>query len=264
MKKLALLLLLSIVTLSLQAASFDHSDWDRLLKKHVVSINQGVATQVDYDGFLRDRFELKAYLGSLESVTKSSFNDWSKQEKLAFLINAYNAWTVELILTEYPELESIKDLGSWIKSPWDRKFIPLLGSVHSLDEIEHGMIRADSVYQEPRIHFAVNCASIGCPALATSAFTGDKLDSQLNQATHHFLSDRSRNYLSGDTLNISKIFKWYRNDFERNWGGYRKLQEFLITFRSSLDLSDYDIQRLNSGVIEIEFLDYDWRLNDKR
>ncbi len=264
MKKFALLLLLSIATLSSHAASFDHAEWDQLLKKHIISINQGVATQVDYRGFSRDRFQLKAYLRSLESISKSTFNHWPKQAQLAFLINAYNAWTVELILTEYPELESIKELGSWLKSPWDRRFIPLLGSIHSLDEIEHGMIRADGVYQEPRIHFAVNCASIGCPALAGTAFTADKLDAQLDQVTRNFLSDRSRNYLAGETLNISKIFKWYRNDFERGWGGYQKLVQFLVAYRSSLGLSDDAIQQLKSGDIEIEFLDYNWQLNDKR
>jgi len=263
MKKLLLLLLLSIATFSSQAASFDHGSWDELLKKHVIAINHGVATQVDYGGLSRDRFQLKTYLRSLESVSKQTFNSWPKPDQLAFLINAYNAWTIELILTEYPELESIKDLGSWLKSPWDRRFIPLLGGTHSLDEIEHGMIRAESVYQEPRIHFAVNCASIGCPALATSAFSGDKLDVQLDEVTRSFLSDRSRNYLQGETLNISKIFKWYRDDFERGWGGFHKLQQFLVAYQTSLGLSNRDIQRLNSADIEIEFLDYDWKLNDK-
>ncbi|MCF6323738.1 MAG: DUF547 domain-containing protein [Gammaproteobacteria bacterium] len=264
MKKLAFILLLSMVTLSSHAASFDHAEWDQLLKKHVISINQGVATQVDYRGFSRDRFQLKSYLGSLESISRATFKHWPKQQQLAFLINAYNAWTVELILTEYPELESIKDLGSWIKSPWDRRFIPLLGSTHSLDEIEHGMIRAKGAYQEPRIHFAVNCASIGCPALSMDAFTGDKLEAQLEVVTHLFLSDRSRNFLKNDTLNISKIFKWYRDDFESGWGGYHTLQQFLSAYQTSLGLSDDQVQRINSSDIEIEFLDYDWKLNDKR
>jgi len=263
MKKLLLLMLLGLATFSSQAASFDHGSWDALLKKHVIAINHGVATQVDYSGFSRDRFQLKAYLRSLESVSKQTFNRWSKSDQLAFLINVYNAWTIELILTEYPKLKSIKDLGSWLESPWDRRFIPLLGGTHSLDDIEHGMIRAEGVYQEPRIHFAVNCASIGCPALATSAFNGDKLDLQLDGVTRAFLSDRSRNYLQGDTLNVSKIFKWYRDDFERGWGGYQKLQQFLVAYQTSLGLSDHDIQRLYSADIEIEFLDYNWRLNDK-
>ncbi len=263
MKKLVLLLLLSTATLSLHAENFDHAEWDLLLKKHVVPINQGVATQVDYRGFLRDRSQLKAYLRSLESISRLTFNNWSKQDQLAFLINTYNSWTVELILTEYPNIKSIKELGSWLESPWDKQFIPLLGNIHSLDEIEHGMIRANNIYQEPRIHFAVNCASIGCPALSVDAFTGDKLEAQLDAATRHFLSDRSRNFLSGDTLNISRIFKWYRDDFERGWGGYHNLQQFLMAYQISLGLSDNEIQRISSSAIEIEFLDYDWKLNDK-
>jgi len=264
MKNLILTLLLSIVTFSTQAENFDHTQWDGLLKKHVVAINQGVATQVDYSGFARDRFQLKAYLKSLESVSSSTFKSWSKADQLAFLINAYNAWTVELILSEYPKLKSIKDLGSWLESPWDKRFIPLLGKTRSLDEIEHGMIRAEGVYQEPRIHFAVNCASIGCPALSVAAFAGDKLEAQLDEATKRFLRDRSRNRLNGDTLNISKIFKWYRDDFERGWGGYHQLSQFLIAYRDSLDLSNSDIRRLNADDIDIEFLDYDWNLNSKR
>ena len=92
------------------------------------------------------------------------------------MINAYNAWTVEFILTKYPDLDSIKDLGSFFNSPWDKEFIPLLGKTVSLNDIEHGLIRGSDRYNDPRIHFAVNCASIGCPALREEAYTGDKLN----------------------------------------------------------------------------------------
>ncbi len=263
MKNWAVTLLLSMVTFSSQAAGFDHTQWDDLLKRHVVAIDQGVATQVDYSGFARERFQLKAYLRSLESIPLSTFKNWPKAEQLAFLINGYNAWTVELILSEYPKVKSIRDLGSWLESPWERRFIPLLGKLRSLDEIEHEMIRAEQHYQEPRIHFAVNCASIGCPALSTDAFTGGRLDRQLDEVTRLFLSDRSRNRLSGDTLYLSKIFEWYREDFERGWNGYQTLAQFLATYQTALGLSDNDLQRLKRGAIEIEFLDYDWRLNRK-
>ncbi len=263
MRRLILSLLLSVMTLSVQAASFDHSHWDVLLKKHVVPINQGVATQVDYGAFARDRFLLKDYLNSLESVSLAMFERWPKSEQLAFLINAYNAWTVELVLTGYPGIESIKDLGSWLQSPWQKTFIPLLGKTRSLDDIEHGLIRAEGKYQEPRIHFAVNCASIGCPALSAMAYSGAEIEAQLDAAARRFLSDLSRNRLAGDRLNVSMIFKWYREDFERGWGGYQRLEQFLSAYGDSLGLSTRDIQRLNSGAIEIEFLDYDWNLNRK-
>ncbi len=264
MRRLILSLFLSVMTLSAQAVSFDHSHWDGLLKKHVVSINQGVATQVDYAGFARDRFQLKSYLKSLESVSQATFNGWSRSEQLAFLINAYNAWTVELVLTEYPDIESIKDLGSWLQSPWQKSFIPLLGETRSLDGIEHGLIRADGTYQEPRIHFAVNCASVGCPALSATAYTAADIETQLDEAVRFFLSDRSRNRLEVNTLNVSRIFKWYRDDFERGWGGYQRLEQFLAAYGDSLGLSVRDIQRLKSGAIDIDFLDYDWNLNRKR
>lgn len=259
--KTFLFCILLITGLSAQAASFEHNAWDALLKKHVVPINKGVSTQVDYDGFLKDQFHFRVYLSRLEAVSKSTFESWSKAEQLAFLINAYNAWTVELILTKYPDLESIKDLGSWITSPWKKSFIPLLGEIHSLDDIEHGLIRAEGQYEEPRIHFAVNCASIGCPALAPTAYTGEHLNAQLDTVTRLFLSDRSRNRLNGDTLNVSKIFDWYNEDFERGWGGYKTLIQFFSNYSKELGLSERDIQRLKSGDIDIDFLDYDWRLN---
>jgi len=264
MKQFISTFFLLMASLSLQAAVFDHDEWSSLLQKHVVPINKGVATQVDYGGFARDRFRLRGYLKSLESISQSNFERWPREEQLAFLINAYNAWTIELILTQYPTLESIKDLGSWIESPWDKSFIPLLGKTRSLDEIEHGLIRGEGRFREPRIHFAVNCASIGCPALAATAYTGEQLVSQLDEATRLFLSDRSRNRLTGDRLYLSKIFKWYRDDFERGWGGYRRLEKFLADYSDALGLNESDVRRLNSGDIDIEFLDYDWALNRKR
>nr|MCU0919333.1 DUF547 domain-containing protein [Burkholderiaceae bacterium] len=150
-----------------QGAGFDHSHaaWTALLRKHVRLVRGGQATQVAYAGFAADRAVLKTYLDSLSAVAPAAFSDWSKPERQAFLINAYNAFTVELILTKYPDLKSIKDLGSLLSSPWKPKWIPLLGGKVSLDDIEHAMLRKRGDYDDPRVHFAVNCASIGCPAL---------------------------------------------------------------------------------------------------
>lgn len=253
-----------LISWSAYASEFDHSAWNSLLNKHVVMIDQGTASQVDYDGFAKDRTQLEQYLKSLKSVSHTSFDSWSKQEQLAFLINAYNAWTIELILTEYPNLESIKDLGSWLSSPWSKEFVPLLGETRSLDDIEHRMIREEGVYNEPRIHFAVNCASIGCPALLSNAFTGAQLKQQLDEATQRFLKDRSRNQLKGDTLYVSKIFDWYGEDFEKGWGGYQSLVQFFAGHSEALGLNDADVKRLKAGDIDIEFLDYDWKLNRRR
>ncbi len=262
MKPLFLSLIFLIINLPTQATEFDHSIWNKLLNKHVISINKGSTTQVNYGAFSQDRSQLKDYLNSLKAISSKRFESWSEQEQLAFLINAYNAWTVELILTKYPEIESIKELGSWLQSPWKKSFIPLLGKTRSLDDIEHGLIRAEGKYEDPRIHFAVNCASIGCPALATNAYTGANLDKQLDSALQSFLSDRSRNRLKGKTLEVSKIFDWYSEDFERNWRGYKTLPQFFIQHSAALGLNKQNIQDLKSGTIKIEFLDYNWQLND--
>lgn len=261
MKKIFLLFALLIMGTNLHAAGFDHSPWNQLLKSNVVVLPGGHATQVNYQGMLRDRAALKAYLDTLSSVTMETFAAWSKQDQLAFLINTYNAWTVELILTGYPDIASIKELGSFLQSPWSKSFIPLLGKTRSLDEVEHGMIRAPGVYMEPRVHFAVNCASIGCPALQPEAFTGDNLAAQLEAATAGFLSDHSRNRLLGNTLQVSSIFKWYREDFEKSWGGFNSLQEFFTAYRENLQLREEDVKALKSDEIDIEILEYDWRLN---
>jgi hypothetical protein len=176
-----------------QAQSFGHGTWDGLLQRHVKPILGGVATQVDYGGMARERVQLKGYLDALAAVPEADFRRWPRDERLAFLINAYNAGTVELVLTRWPKLDSIKDLGSLLGSPWKKRFIPLLGGTRSLDDIEHGMIRAKGAYAEPRIHFAVNCASVGCPALRPEAYTAARLDAQLADATRRFLGDRTRN-----------------------------------------------------------------------
>lgn len=249
------------LSLTVNAAVFDHSDWDQLLHQHVVSQRDGLTTAVDYQAMNDDRSHLKKYLQSLEQVDYSEFELWSKPDQLAFLINAYNAWTVELVLTGYPKIQSIKELGSFFRSPWKKTFIPLLGKIRSLDDIEHGMIREAGRYNDPRIHFAVNCASIGCPALRTEAYSGEQLEQQLQEQTERFLSDRTRNRYINNQLEVSSLFKWYREDFEQGWQGYHSLKAFFANFATQLGLTDADIQRLRAGEIGIEILDYDWQLN---
>ncbi len=257
-------LLLWLACTQAYAAGFDNDLWDRLLKEHVTILRGGQASQVDYAGMGRSRGQLASYLRATSAITQAEFDQWPGSEQLAFLINAYNAWTVQLILAAYPDLASIKDLGSLLTSPWTRSFIPLLGQTRSLDEIEHQLIRGSDRYGDPRIHFAVNCASIGCPALRAEAYLGARLDAQLEQQTRGFLSDRSRNGVDGDSLEVSPIFKWYREDFEQGWRNLHSLPDFLAAYAGSLGLSVSDVAAMKSGQLGIEFNDYDWSLNDLR
>lgn len=258
------LLVTLLFLLSFQARAFDHHAWDQLLHTHVYYRNDGKQSTVDYQGFADDHEKLSRYLQSLSSVTRKAFESWPKNRQLAFLINTYNAWTVELILTEYPAVGSIKDLGSFFRSPWKKTFIPLFSDTYSLDDIEHGMIRGSGTYQEPRIHFAVNCASIGCPALRAEAYTGSKLEQQLDEQTRLFLADHSRNYYQNGRLYLSPIFDWYREDFEKGWQGYQSLEDFLLDYADALALDETARQKLQQKKLAIYFTDYNWQLNDRR
>ena len=240
------------------ARAFDHShaQWNGLLQKHVGPISGGKASQVRYDGMARDRIALKGYLESLSGTKEEDFNAWTRPQRMAFLINAYNAFTVELILSSYP-VKSIKDIGGVLDNRWQRKFFGLFGRPASLDQVEHGMLRKPGTYDEPRVHFALNCASIGCPMLREEAYVAERLERQLEEQTERFLSDRSRNHFANGRLEVSKIFDWYKEDFaprERWFAKYAKL------------LSDDPVQQklIVEGRAPILFLDYDWTLNDAR
>lgn len=245
-------------------ARFDHTVWDVLLHRHVVPVRGGHASEVDYAGMRRDRTDLDRYLDRLSALSAEDFEDMTRPAQLAFLINAYNAWTVELILTADPGVASIRDLGSVLRSPWKKAFIPLLGDVRSLDDIEHGMIRAPGRYREPRIHFAVNCASVGCPALREEAYVAERLEQQLEDATRRFLGDATRNRLAPKALEVSSLFRWYRKDFERQWPAGPGLEGFFASYGELLRLSPANRQALVRGDVPIRFLDYDWRLNRVR
>ncbi|MCP4490456.1 MAG: DUF547 domain-containing protein [Gammaproteobacteria bacterium] len=259
------LLILPLLLLSASANEFDHSQWGHLLQQHVSEkSNNTHATVVDYQGMLADRDQLKQYLQALTALDKPEFDKMKASSQLAFLINAYNAWTIELVLTSYPELDSIKDLGSLFTSPWRRNFIPIFGERLSLDDIEHSLIRGSDRYSEPRIHFAVNCASISCPSLRAEAYEGDRLDKQLEQQTLFFLSNTDHNRLDGDVLKLSPIFKWYLDDFEKGWHDTHSLSEFLARYAVPLGLSQEHIKQLQKHNLKIKFLDYDWGLNSKK
>lgn len=251
-----------------QAQGFDqnHAAWTTLLNKHVVLIGGGKASQLRYAGMATDRSALKEYLKTLSSVSESAFEGFSKAQQIAFLLNAYNAFTVELILTRYPKLASIKDLGNLLRTPWKQKFVPLLGTTVSLDGIEQDMLRARARYNEPRIHFAANCASIGCPPLREEAYVAERLDAQLDEQAKRFMSDRSRNRFNSSTgkLEVSKIFDWYSDDFKLGHHGITSAPAFFARYADQLADAPSDRQSIRSQRASVAYLDYDWKLNDAK
>ena len=176
----------------------DHSEWDKLLKKHVADNGD-----VNYKNFKTEAELLNAYIDYLS--TKIPSEDWSKQEKLAYFINVYNANTIKLILDHYP-IKSIKDL----KNSWSKKIIRIGEEKFSLSEIENKILRK---MNEPRIHFAINCASKSCPKLLNVAFTSENVDKLLDKATREFISNPEKNNIKEYNVQLSKIFQWFKSDF---------------------------------------------------
>ena len=249
-------------------APFDHQHeaWDTLLKKHVVLIDGGKASQLRYAGMQQDRAQLNAYLGSLSKVSDQEFKGWSKPRQLAFLINAYNAFMIEKVLTRYPDIKSVWDFGKIFGNPFRDRFFALFGREFSLDMIEHDTIRAKGVYDDPRIHFAVNCASAGCPMLRDEAYVAGRLDQQLEQQTQRFLADRSRNRFdpAGNALEVSEIFKWYSVDFTSGLKGIRSREQFFAQYANLLADAPEHRQIIREQKAGMRFLDYDWALNDAK
>ena len=237
-----------------------YTAWDALLKKHVRWLPDGKQSRVNYRGFAADRAALKAVLDSFSAVPRASFDGWSRPQQMAFLINAYNALTVELILTKYPDLKSIKDLGSVVQSAWKKKFFTLLGEERHLDWVEHEQLRPR--YSEPRVHAAVNCASIGCPALRDEAFTAAKLEAQLEDGMRRFMGDRTRNRVKGDKVEVSSIFKWFKEDFEKGHGGFKQVEDVFAKYADQLSDQPAEQAALKAKVLGLSHLDYDWSLND--
>jgi len=241
-----------------------HAAWDALLARHVKVTSNGNASQVDYKGFMQDRAALQAYLKSVSAVTQQDYDSWSKPQKFAFLANAYNAFTIEKILTRYPNLKSIRDFGNFIGNPWKDKFFTLLGRPQNLDGIEHETLRAPGAFDDPRVHVAVNCASIGCPMLGTHAFTAETLDAQLDELLRHFMSDRSRNRYNPQTrsVEVSKVFDWYGKDFTQGHHGFSSVADVAAKYADQLADASDDRALLRAKKAAITFLDYDWSLND--
>jgi hypothetical protein len=221
-----------------------HEEWNTLLQRHVSETGW-----VNYRGFLQDSLQLQQYL---ELLGQHPPNDrhWTPDERKAYFLNLYNAATVQLILRHYP-VQSIKDIVPrlqipFVNSPWTIPFIRIAGGKYSLDHIEHGIIRKE--FADPRIHFAVNCASASCPVLHQRAYTGHRLDEQLDQQARKFINDPRFNRINQDNIQISSIFRWYSGDFPRGPN--------FIDF-----LNQYSTLKINPKA-NVTYQDYDWRLNE--
>lgn len=225
-----------------------HAAFTEVLQAHVKG------AQVDYTGIKKSPAKLDAYLDSLANVSKSEYDKWAQDQKMAFLINLYNATTVKLIVDNHP-VKSIKKIGGLFGSPWKQETVRLWGKIVTLDHVEHGLLRPS--FHDPRVHFAVNCASIGCPNLLNEAFQGSKLNAQLDAQTRAFLADSSRNRLDAKnkTLYLSPIFDWFKEDFIKKSGS---VENFVAPYFSKNDRAV-----IQQGGLKVKFTDYDWNLNGK-
>ncbi len=219
-----------------------HEKWTALLTKYV-----DVEGHVNYAGFKKDETALDEYLAVLSANHPQ--DTWDKDDILAFWINAYNAFTVKLIVKNYP-VKSIKELGGAIykvNTAWDIKFIKIGDEVYDLNNIEHGIIRKE--FSEPRIHFAVNCASVSCPRLRNEAFVGSRIEEQLDDQARYFINNPVKNKITKKCAELSKIFTWFKGDFTANGGS---VEDFINKY------SEIKITKKTKG----KSLDYDWNLNE--
>ncbi|MEQ6121152.1 DUF547 domain-containing protein [Reichenbachiella sp. MALMAid0571] len=224
----------------------DHEIFDKLLGKYVDKEGN-----VNYKGFLDEKSKLELYLKVLNE-NPPDVATWPQDDQIAFWINAYNAFTLKLIIDNYP-IKSIKDIGSklqipFVNTPWDIKFIKIGGEEYDLNNIEHNILR--KTFDEPRIHFAIVCASFSCPKLRPEAYTGEKLDAQLTQQAKSFLADTNKNQITETGIKISKIFSWFKGDFTKN----ETLIDFLNKYAPVMITPDADVS----------YLKYDWSLNEQK
>lgn len=267
-RTLARLLVTVLALVPMAAQAFDHSfaDWDASLRRHVRWDAKGVASTVDYRALAAERAALKKTLDGFSAVSEAEFRGWTRNQRLAFLINAYNAFTLELILTRYPDLHTIRDLGSIFQSAWKKTFFRLFGAERNLDYIEHELIRAPGAYDDPRVHVVLVCASVSCPALRPEAIVAERLDAQLDDSMRRFLSDRSRNRYDpvARRLEVSKIFDWYKEDFEQGHRGITSREKLFARYADQLADAADDRRAVREGAVAITVLPYDWTLNDRR
>lgn len=213
----------------------DYTSWDKFLKKHV-----SASGYVDYNAIKAEKKTLQQITQQFSAQTKVDL--WAKNERLAFWINSYNAYTIQLIVDNFP-ISSIQDLDKG--KTWDVKRITVNGKKYSLNNIENDIIRKQ--FKDPRIHFALNCGAISCPPLLNKAYLPKTLDVQLETQTKNFFTNKLYQQISPTTAKISKIMDWYKSDFGN-----------IVNF-----INKYSIVKVSSKT-KIEYLPYDWALNIKK
>ena len=259
-----LMVVLLVLSTSLMA-EFDHQyeKWNEFLKKHVQVSSDGAKSAVNYKAVSRSK--IAKITKALLKVQEDEVNTWSEDQRLAYYINLYNSLTIQYIMTKYPKYKSIKKYRSFFRSPWKEEFFTLFGKKTDLDTIEHKKIRGDKKYNEPRIHFAVNCASVGCPALKNEAYIASRLRDQLQDSMVKFLRDRDRNYfdIKKKQLWMSKIITdWYKKDFSQGYLGYSSVKDFAQKNAQHLARNQEEKKAIESGQYEIRGAEYNWNLND--
>jgi hypothetical protein len=228
------------------AIDHSHAQFTDVLAGHV---SDGL---VNYQKLAKDPGKLGSYLESLTRVSRQEFDRWSKPQKIAFLVNLYNAQTLKLVKDHYP-VGSIKDIGGF-RGPFKLKIIRLWGSLMSLDDVEHGILRAE--FHEPRIHFALVCAARSCPNLRSEAYQAARLGLQFDDQLQSFLRDESKNQIfkGKDVIYLSQIFDWFEDDFAAASGS---VTNFLIPY-----LPPEKVAAARSGKLRVKYVKYDWSLND--
>lgn len=237
MKKIIVLALL-LVSVSLFAGKPDYSIWDRLLQEYVSS-----SGKVNYKGMKTKMDTLDEFLMELRDNAPSS--DWSRNEKKAYYINAYNAYTVKFVLTKYP-LKSVKDASFSGKDIWNVRLVKLGTKTYTLTQVENDILRKMG---DPRIHFAINCASYSCPKLWNRAFTAENVSGRMTRLTKSYINNTKHNIISAKKVQISQIFDWYSSDFVKDG-------QTLIQY-----LNKYSEVQISPGA-KVEYLPYNWSLNE--
>jgi hypothetical protein len=235
------------------ATTVDHNAWSVLLGKYVVKSPDGINRVAYARVAAPDKQALKAYIRALQSVKVTALKS---DEQRAFWANLYNAVTIDVILSHYP-VKSIKDIslgGSLFKSgPWSKPLVTVEGRQLSLDNIEHDILR--KVWRDPRVHYSVNCASIGCPNLMPVAFTGATLDTMLTQGARDYINHPRGVRVSGNSVRLSNIYSWFSEDFG---AGQALLLQHLKVYATPALKAQLD------RVQSIAGYDYDWSLNEAK